>query len=127
MKKLASFILLLSLAGCSSGEITEMSNQLDELKQTNHHLKSQTAKLMFQLKSLQYVQATPESDRYERARLKTQIKIMDESLSSEIRVLEKKIFETKQLLEFQIIRIESLEDARPTVEPMDSKKPSFRK
>jgi len=125
MKKLISIILLLSFAGCSSGEIIEMSTQLDEVKQENRHLKSQTAKLKRDIASikisLQYIQEAPESDRYEKARIINQIQIMDESLSSEIRVLEKKTFQTEQLLELQIIRIKSLEVARPAVES------SFRK
>ena len=127
MKKLLPLFIVCCLSGCAS----EPTKQIVELEQTTHYLKAQTAELKRNIASLKislaYTQVTPDSNQYEKARLRNQIRILDESFAEEVRTLNKKIFETEQLLEFSIIRIKSLEDARPVVKPMDPKKPSFHK
>lgn len=124
MNKILTLVLLSSLIGCSStdkhqAEFMKLKNQVESLDskvdETDNMVRSGASF------------SPGDAYGYENARLKRQIQIMDEGFSSEIRALQKKIFETEQLLEFQIIRIESLEDDRPIVEPMDPKKPSFRK
>lgn len=91
MKK--AILLLLFLSGCSS--TSDLALEVRSLKQTAEALKMRSVESERRISelqtSMQFTQDIPSDDRYEIARLKNMIKILDDSLTRDIRDLQDRL------------------------------------
>lgn len=113
MKK--TILLLLLLSGCSS--TPDLTAEVRSLKQTTETLTTRSVESERRISelqtSMQFNQDIPTDDRYEIARLKNMVKILDDALTRDIRDLRDRLQRAEQAINAQRKKIQSLEEAIP--------------
>ena len=112
MKKIATFIILLTLAGCTSSERFDgyrvLQFDIEDLKSMAEISDRAIGDLQTQVG---YLREIPEN-----ARLKQRIRIMDETFSRDLRGFREKLLDIERIIATQAALIKILEDKQPIIE-----------